>query len=117
MRLLVILLDVSNSSAKECARKLHTLNVQVHDSKRKNLSLFQSSYIQLQSIMSSLTSRKYTVQEVPSKKQKKKNPQEMEKRRRRKKGGKEYVRQRERKREGKERKKERVRKERGKRMR
>ena len=70
MRLLVILLDVSDSSAKECVRKLHTLNVQVHDSKRKNLSLFQSSYIQLQSEMSSLTSRKYTVQAVPLRKKK-----------------------------------------------
>ena len=103
MRLLVILLDVSDNSAKECARKLHTLNVQVHDSKRKNLFLFQSSYIQLQSVMPSLTSRKYTVQAVPSKK--KKNPQEMEKRRRRKRGGKEYVRQRERKREEKKKRK------------
>ena len=38
--------------------------------KGKNLSLFQSSYIQLQSVVSSLTSRKYTVQAVPSKKKK-----------------------------------------------
>ena len=45
--------------------------MQVHDSKRKNLSLFKSSYIQLQSVVSSLTPRKYTVQAVPSKKKKK----------------------------------------------
>ena len=44
--------------------------MQVHDSKRKNLSLFKSSYIQLQSVVSSLTPRKYTVQAVPSKKKK-----------------------------------------------
>ena len=44
--------------------------MKVHDSKRKNLSLFQSNYIQLQSVVSSITPRKYIVQEVPSKKKK-----------------------------------------------
>ena len=38
--------------------------------KRKSLSLFQSYYIQLQSEVSSLTSPRYLVQEVPSKKKK-----------------------------------------------
>ena len=75
--------------------------------KGKSISLFQSNYIQLQSVVSSITPQKYTVQAVPSKK--KKNPQErkrkgkrdgkkekknkeMEKRRRRRKGWKEFVR-------------------------
>ena len=38
------------------------------DIKRKSLSLFQSDYIQLQSVVSSITSWKHTVQAVPSKK-------------------------------------------------
>ena len=42
--------------------------MKVHDQKRKSLSLFQSNYIQLQSVVSSSTLRKYTVQAVPSKK-------------------------------------------------
>ena len=45
--------------------------MKVHDSKRKNISLFQSNYIQLQSVVSSITPRKYIVQAVPSKKKKK----------------------------------------------
>ena len=42
----------------------------IHKHKRKSLSLFQSDYIQLQSVMSSITSWKHTVQAVPSKKKK-----------------------------------------------
>ena len=42
------------------------------DIKRKSLSLFQSDYIQLQSVVSSVTSWKHTIQAVPSKKKKKK---------------------------------------------
>ena len=41
------------------------------DIKRKSLSLSQSDYIQLQSVVSSITSWKHTVQAVPSKKTKK----------------------------------------------
>ena len=47
-------------------RKIH--NEKVHSHKRKSLSLFQSDYIQLQSEVSSLTSPRYLVQAVPSKK-------------------------------------------------
>ena len=50
-------------------RKIH--NEKVHSHKRKSLSLFQSDYIQLQSEVSSLTSPRYLVQAVPSKKKKK----------------------------------------------
>ena len=42
--------------------------MKVHDQKRKSLSLFQSNYIQLQSVVSSSTLWKYTVQAIPSKK-------------------------------------------------
>ena len=38
------------------------------DIKRKSLSLFQSDYILLQSVVSSITSWNHTVQVVPSKK-------------------------------------------------
>ena len=38
------------------------------DIKRKSLSLFQSDYIQLQSVVSSITSWEHTVRAVPSKK-------------------------------------------------
>ena len=67
------------------------------DIKRKSLSLFQSGYIQLQSVVSSITSWKHTVQAVPSKKKKLqeekrkgrgKERKEVEKRRRRKRDGK-----------------------------
>ena len=60
------------------------------DIKRKSLSLFQSDYIQLQSVVSSITSWKHTVQAVPSKKKKRKEKErkEVEKRRRRKRDGK-----------------------------
>ena len=43
-------------------------NDKVHSHKRKSLSLIQSGYIQLQSVVSSITSWKHTVQAVPSKK-------------------------------------------------
>ena len=60
------------------------------DIKRKSLSLFKSYYIQLQSVVSSITSWKHTVQAVPSKKKKRKEKErkEVEKRRRRKRDGK-----------------------------
>ena len=59
------------------------------DIKRKSLSLFQSDYIQLQSVVASITSWKHTVQAVPSKKKRKeKERKEVEKRRRRKRDGK-----------------------------
>ena len=45
-------------------------NDKVHRHKRKSLSLFLSGYIQLQSVVSSITSWKHTVQAVPSKKRK-----------------------------------------------
>ena len=51
-------------------RKVH--NEKIHSHKRKSLSLFQSDYIQLQLEVSSLTSTRYLVQAVPSKKKKKK---------------------------------------------
>ena len=41
------------------------------DIKRKSLSLFQSDYIRLQSVVSSITSWEHIVQVVPSKKKKK----------------------------------------------
>ena len=66
---------------------------------------FSQNYIQLQSVVSSITSWKHTVQAVPSKKkssrekeerktrwEKEKKRKEVEKRRRRKKGWKEFVR-------------------------
>ena len=58
----------------------------VHRHKRKSLSLFQSNYIQLQSVVSSITSRKHTIQAIPSKKKptKKEKEKERMKRRRRK---------------------------------
>ena len=57
----------------------------------QKVSLFQSNYIQLQSVVSSITPRKYTVQAVPSNKKKtlrreRGKEKEMEKRRRREKG-------------------------------
>ena len=42
------------------------------DIKRKSLSLFQLDCIQLQSVVSSVTSWKHTVQAVPSKKKRRK---------------------------------------------
>ena len=54
------------------------------DIKRKNLSLFQSNSIQLQSVVSLITSWKDTIQAIPSKKKKGKNEKERMKRRRRK---------------------------------
>ena len=54
----------------------------VHRHKRKSLFLFQSNYIQLQSVVPSITSRKHTIQAIPSKKKKKEK--ERTKRRRRK---------------------------------
>ena len=74
------------------------------DIKRKILSLFQSGYIQLQSVVSSITSWKHTVQAVPSKKKKKREASGRKKERERerkerggkkdkkKKGRKEFVR-------------------------
>ena len=66
----------------------------VHRHKRKSLFLFQSNYIQLQSVVPSITSRKHTIQAIPSKKKrgkgerenekKEKERKEVEKRRRRK---------------------------------
>ena len=75
-------------------------NEKVHSHKRKSLSLFQSGYIQLQSVVSSITSWKHSVQAVPSNKKKnfrkkRGKENEVEKRRRRKKGWKEFVRKRE----------------------
>ena len=83
-------------------RKIHTKKV--HSYKRKSLTLFQSDYIQLQSEVSSLTSPRYSVQAIPSKKKKlqeekmkekerkeqkkEKERKEMEKRRRREGDGK-----------------------------
>ena len=65
------------------------------DLKRKSLSLFQSDYIQLQSVVSSITSWEHTVQEVPSKKKKKKEEGEGKERggkeEKKKKGWKEFV--------------------------
>ena len=61
----------------------------VHRHKRKSFFLFQSNYIQLQSVVPSITSRKHTIQAIPSKKKKKeKERKELEKRRRRKMDGK-----------------------------
>ena len=60
----------------------------VHRHKRKSLSLFRSNYIQLQSVVSLITSWKHTIQAIPSK-QKKKTKKEKEKermKRRRRKG-------------------------------
>ena len=72
MRSLVILLDAANSADIERSEKLHTTKCERSYSKRKSLYLFQLYYIQLQSIVSSVTSWKYIVQAVPSKKKKKK---------------------------------------------
>ena len=60
--------------------------MKVHDQKRKSLSLFKSNYIQLQSVVSSSTLRKYTIQAVLSKKKKRALKKEGEKEQR---GGKE----------------------------
>ena len=93
MRSLVILLDAANSSDIECSEKLHTTECERSYFKRKSLYLFQLDYIQLQSTVSSVTSWKYTVQAVPSKKKKKAlkkgrgKENEVEKRRRRKRDG------------------------------
>ena len=59
-------------------------NEKVHRHKMKSLSLFQSNYIQLQSMMPSITSWKHTIQAIPSKKKKKEKEKERMKRRRRK---------------------------------
>ena len=68
------------------------------DIKWKNLSLFQSDSIQLQSVVPSITSWKHTIQAIPAKKKKgkgerenekkEKEREEVEKRRRRKRDGK-----------------------------
>ena len=59
------------------------------DIKRKSLSLFQSDYIRLQSVVSSITSWEHTVRAVPyKKKRKEKERKEVEKKRRRKRDGK-----------------------------
>ena len=67
------------------------------DIKRKNLSLFQSDSIQLQSVVPSITSWKHTIQAIPSKKKgkgerenekNKKERKKVEKRRKRKRDGK-----------------------------
>ena len=55
------------------------------DIKGKVFFLFQSNYIQLQSVVSSITSRKHTIQAIPSKKKiKEEKEKERMKRRRRK---------------------------------
>ena len=93
MRSLVILLDAANSTDIERSEKLHTTECERLYSKRKSHYLFQVDHIQLQSAVSSVTSWKYTVQAVPSKKKRKeKERKEVEKRRRRKNGWKEFVR-------------------------
>ena len=53
-------------------------NEKVHSHKRKSLSLFRSAYFQLQLEVSSLTSSRYLVQAVPSKKKKRGKENEME---------------------------------------
>ena len=70
------------------------------DIKRKSLSLLQSGCIQLQLVVSSITSWKHTVQAVPSKKKKKEKLQE-EKRKGREKERKEVEKKIRRKRDGK----------------
>ena len=65
--------------------------------KRKSLFLFQSNYIKLQSVVPSITSRKYIIQAVPSKIKRKKKWEGEGKERggkeeKRKKGWKEFVR-------------------------
>ena len=63
------------------------------DIKRKSLSLFQSDYIRLQSMVSSITSWEHTVQAVPSKKKKEGEGKERGgKEEKKKKGWKEFVR-------------------------
>ena len=114
MRSLVILLDAANSSYIKRSEKLHTTECERSYSKRISLYLFQLDYIQLQSVVSSVTSWKYIVQAVPSKKKnlrkkrgkenemkisgrraerwkREKEENEVEKRRRRKKRWKEFV--------------------------
>ena len=90
---MVILLDAANSTDIERSEKLHTTECERSYAKRKSLYLFQLDYIQLQSAVSSVTSWKYTVQAVPSKKKKtlkkgRGKENEVEKRRRRKRDGK-----------------------------
>ena len=87
---MVILLDVSNSSVIDAHKNYIHQNAKVHDPERKSLSLFQSNYIQLQSVELPITPLKYTVQAIPSKKKKnlkreRGKENEMEKRRRREK--------------------------------
>ena len=55
----------------------------VHRHKRKSLFffLFQSNYIQLQSVVPSIKSRKHTIKAIPSKKKIKKTKKEKEKER------------------------------------
>ena len=67
---LVISLDATNSTDIERSEKLHTTECERLYSKRKSHYLFQVDHIQLQSSVSSVTSWKYTVQAVPSKKKK-----------------------------------------------
>ena len=54
----------------------------VHRHKRKSLSLLQSNYIQLQSVVPSITSWKHTIQAIPSKKKKEKEKERMKRKRR-----------------------------------
>ena len=62
------------------------------DIKRKSLSLFQSDYIQLQSVVASITSWKHTVQAVPSKKKNEGEGKERVGKKEKKKGWNEFVR-------------------------
>ena len=62
------------------------------DIKRKSLSLFRSDYIQLQSVVASITSWKHTVQAVPSKKEEGEGKEIGGKKEKKKKGWKEFVR-------------------------
>ena len=78
--------QTSQAAQKYNVQKNYTQqNEKVHSHKRKSLSLFQSGYIQLQSVVSSITSRKHSIQAVPSKKKKKLQ----EEKRKGKRGGKE----------------------------
>ena len=92
-----MLLGIPNSSDISDPRK-HIM-AKFIGIKRKNLSLFQSNSIQLQSVVSLITSWKDTIQAIPSTKKKRKKGErenekkekereEVEKRRRRKRDGK-----------------------------
>ena len=64
--------QTSQTAQKHNVQKNYTQqNEKVHSHKRKSLSLFQSGYIQLQSVVSSITSWKHSVQAVPSNKKQK----------------------------------------------